>query len=485
MTTLSAQPLGAALADAVTPRTSPILTRRRAWERRYGMRLRITDAAVVLLVTQLAAIPRLGPGDDGSAAQRHGIALVVAAAWIAALAMCGTRASRVTGSGTLEYRLVVRATLFAFGMAAILFALAGQTALHEQVAIALPLGLLSLTLGRRAWRRWLLARRQDGDYVSRALVVGLPLDITRVVASLGSEGASGYLVIGSAVLDERPGRPSTADEVAQTARGLGADAIIVASRPSTDPDFVKRLGWRLEGTAAELVLANGLTDVAGPRLSLHQVEGLPLMRVTIPTYDGAMQAVKRAFDVAVAALALVFIGVAFPFIALAIRLDSPGPVLFGQERIGQGGRPFRIWKFRTMRVGAESELARLVAVNEGAGPLFKLRSDPRVTRVGSFLRRTSLDELPQFWNVLVGDMSVVGPRPPLPSEVGAYEREVFRRLYVKPGITGPWQVSGRSDLTWEQSVRLDLHYVENWSIVSDLIIMWRTARVMVRPSGAY
>lgn len=197
------------------------------------------------------------------------------------------------------------------------------------------------------------------------------------------------------------------------------------------------------------------------------------------------EAAKRALDIVVALCGLTIVAFLLPIIALAITLDSPGPVLFRQQRLGRDGRPFRIVKFRSMFLDAEDELAALVSANQADGPLFKLHRDPRVTRVGRFLRRYSIDELPQFWNVLVGDMSVVGPRPPLPVEAQTYDGIVVRRLAVKPGITGPWQVSGRSDLSWEQSVRLDLHYVDNWSIQTDVIYIARTVAVIVSPKGAY
>lgn len=194
---------------------------------------------------------------------------------------------------------------------------------------------------------------------------------------------------------------------------------------------------------------------------------------------------KRTLDVIVALCGLTVVAFVLPVIALAITLDSPGPVLFRQQRIGRDGRSFWIVKFRSMSPDAESKLAALVSANQASGPLFKLRNDPRVTRVGRILRRFSIDELPQFWNVLVGDMSVVGPRPPLPIEAQSYDGVVIRRLAVKPGITGPWQVSGRSDLTWEQSIRLDLHYVDNWSIQTDVIYIARTVAAIISPKGAY
>jgi lipopolysaccharide/colanic/teichoic acid biosynthesis glycosyltransferase len=193
----------------------------------------------------------------------------------------------------------------------------------------------------------------------------------------------------------------------------------------------------------------------------------------------------RALDVAVAVAALIPIAIIYPALALLIKLDSRGPVLFFQERVGRDGIPFKMVKFRSMSTDAEQRLSALKEQNEGSGLLFKMRNDPRITRIGRILRKLSLDELPQFWNVLIGDMSVVGPRPPLPVEVAGYDDRVFRRLYLKPGITGLWQVSGRSDLPWDESVRLDLRYVENWSVMNDLHIMWRTARAMAQPSGAY
>jgi exopolysaccharide biosynthesis polyprenyl glycosylphosphotransferase len=195
--------------------------------------------------------------------------------------------------------------------------------------------------------------------------------------------------------------------------------------------------------------------------------------------------VKGGVDRAAAALALLSLMPVLLLIALAVRLDSPGPVLYRQERIGVNGRGFTILKFRSMSVDADCLLAELLYRNEGGGLLFKMRRDPRVTRVGRWLRRFSLDELPQLFNVLGGSMSLVGPRPPLPAEVERYDSSVSRRLLVKPGLTGLWQISGRSDLSWEEAVRLDLRYVENWSLALDALILVKTVRAVVSSSGAY
>ncbi|UJP08874.1 sugar transferase [Microbacterium sp. KUDC0406] len=406
-----------------------------------------------------------------------------------------TRQAALFRTSVSEYRSVAHATGLAFGILAIIAVVLRLPDMQLTIIVALPVGLFGLLLTRWTWRRWMVGQRHLGRFTSRALVVGNRGDVEYVLNRLHPVGSSGYQVLGATLLDANArdlevggtrfpvlGNVNT---VAEVAAQLHADTIVVASRPEGDPDFVRRLSWQLEGTAAELVLSNPLTDVAGPRMSFSPVDGLPLIQVEIPTYEGGRHALKRALDIVVSSIALIPIALITPVLAVLIKVDNPGPAFFFQERVGRDGRTFKMIKFRSMRTDAEQQLAALKAQNEGSGLLFKMKDDPRVTRVGKVLRKLSLDELPQFWNVLSGDMSVVGPRPPLPSEVTAYDGTVFRRLYIKPGITGPWQVSGRSDLSWEESVRLDLRYVENWSVMSDLQIMWRTAKVMVQPSGAY
>jgi len=233
------------------------------------------------------------------------------------------------------------------------------------------------------------------------------------------------------------------------------------------------------------VVAPALMEVTGPRLHVAPVYGLTLLRVSQPTFKGARWVLKGVFDRVAACLALLVLAPLLIGVALAIKWEDGGPVLFRQQRVGKAGRLFPMLKFRSMVCDAESRRAELEAANEGAGPLFKLRVDPRVTRVGAVLRRYSLDELPQLINVVAGDMSVVGPRPPLSVEVELYGVDARRRLLVKPGLTGLWQVSGRSDLSWEETVRLDLRYVENWSFAMDMVIIWKTAGAVLRGNGAY
>ena len=478
---------------AIAPRVSATLERRRQWERRYRMRLRITDAVVILFAVGVTAAIQMVVGAAGEEALRDGILL--GALWYLTLSALHTRDAALFRASAAEYRSVAHASGLAFGMIAMIGVLLAWQHLQFVLLVGLPVGLLALLITRWAWRNWLGAQRVHGRFTSRTLVVGDKDDVEYVVRTLHPIGASGYQVVGATLLDgnardvEIDGARfpvlGNVNTVASVATELGADTIIVASRPDGDPEFIKKLSWQLEGTASELVLSSRLTDVAGPRISFAPVEGLPLIQVQIPAYEGGRHLLKRALDVTVATLALIPIGLVSLVLVPLIKLDSPGPALFFQDRVGRDGRRFKIVKFRSMKTDAEQQLAALKEQNEGAGLLFKMKDDPRVTRVGRVLRKLSLDELPQFWNVLTGDMSVVGPRPPLPSEVTAYDGTVFRRLYIKPGITGLWQVSGRSDLSWDESVRLDLRYVENWSVMNDLQIMWRTAKVMVRPSGAY
>ena len=275
------------------------------------------------------------------------------------------------------------------------------------------------------------------------------------------------------------------DDLVAVVKRLDADTVAVASSSLTDGEALRRMSWDLETTGATLVVSPGLVEVGGPRLAVRPVGGLPLLHLEHPRFTGVRRLIKEVYDPVVAFVALLVLSPLLIGIAIAIKLDSRGPVLFRQVRVGEMGRPFTILKFRTMVPDAEQRRHEIEHLDIGAGPLFKVHSDPRVTRVGSWLRRTSLDELPQLINVVSGRMSLVGPRPHLPAELEVLGKDVARRLFVKPGLTGLWQVSGRSDLDWEQSVRLDLRYVENWTLTWDIYIMWKTVKVMVRKSGAY
>jgi exopolysaccharide biosynthesis polyprenyl glycosylphosphotransferase len=360
------------------------------------------------------------------------------------------------------------------------------------VAIAFPLGTALLFLARWWSRQWLTRlRTTKDDWSHRVLVLGDAGHVDHLVQELKRSPGAGYAVVGVCLPSGGP-ETQVADvpvvgslaTVISAIDALRADTIAVTATPGITAPVLRRLAWELEDRDVDMILAPALTDVAGPRIHVQPVAGLPLLHVAQPEFSGPRRLVKNTFDAGVAAVAVVVLSPVLLAVAVAVKLTDRGPVLFRQIRVGRTGEEFNAYKFRSMVVDAERRLPELRGPNEGAG-LFKMRDDPRVTRIGRFLRRYSLDELPQLFNVLKGQMSLVGPRPPLPAEVAQYPNEMRRRLLVKPGITGLWQVSGRSDLSWDESVRFDLYYVENWSLTSDLIILWRTVRAVFRGTGAY
>ncbi|MFF2371809.1 sugar transferase [Agromyces sp. NPDC058110] len=465
----------------------------------YRDRLRFTDSLAIAGSVLAAVWVRLLVEGQAVMAeptlQYFGVPVLIALTWMIALTVFRTRDVLLMGAGALEYKRVANATAAAFGILAFVLLLVGADAPRWYFLVALPAGGVSLLLTRWLWRRWLLAQRRRGRYLSRAIVIGSLADVVYVVRQVERNAAAGYEVVGI-ISDDAPTASLELGarelpvlgglaEAAPAATSARADAVIVTGDLGDDGDRLRRLGWDLEGTNAELVLSSRLTDVAGPRIHFRPVEGLPLLHVEIPAFDGVRHVAKRGFDILFAGAALLLIAPLVLVIAIAIRLEDGGPVFFRQTRCGRDGRTFDMLKFRSMCIDAEDRLAELQAHNEGAGLLFKLRDDPRVTRIGRLLRAHSLDELPQFWNILIGEMSVVGPRPPLQVEAAAYDGVVSRRLMIKPGLTGLWQISGRSDLDWEESVRLDLYYVENWSMTGDLMIIWRTVRSVVKADGAY
>jgi exopolysaccharide biosynthesis polyprenyl glycosylphosphotransferase len=361
------------------------------------------------------------------------------------------------------------------------------------IAIVIPVGAVLQMLARYAVRRAVHHRRARGEWTSTILAVGTSESVRHLVEATRRNPLAGLVVVGACVEDAEPnsmlarGVPVLGDvnRAADVAADIGADVVAVAGS-GLGPQRIRQLGWQLEGTGRNMVMAPGLTEVAGPRVHVTPVEGLPLMWVDQPQFTGPARLAKRALDIALSSLLLV---VAAPFlilIGLLVRLTSPGPALYKSKRAGMNGRLITVYKFRSMYVDAEARRAELVERNEvPGGVLFKMRADPRVTPFGRILRKLSMDELPQLLNVLGGSMSLVGPRPPLPDEVERYHSHVHRRLLVKPGMTGLWQVSGRSDLSWDEAVRLDLYYVENWSLGFDLAIILRTIWAVLRSRGAY
>ncbi len=470
---------------------------RPSWSARYRAQL-VTCDVLVVVASAIWALPLslLLVGESTPPTATVIPAIVVAAAvWIAALALFHTRDERLFAVGADEYKRMIGASTTAVGVIGLIFLSLDMTAPRAYLLATCILGIPLLLLGRWEWRRWLNLERRAGRELPRAVVVGDVVEVNEVIRRMSAKPAV-YAVAGVAL--DAPGQRATtlpgdptipvvgaSAEVVAAARRVDAQAVIVAGATSGGCDFVRQLSWQLEGTTIELVLATRLTEIAGPRIHVQIIDDLPLMHVDIPRFEGGKHLAKRALDIFGSSVGLVLLAPLLLAIAIAVHIDGPGGAIFAQERIGRGGRRFTMLKFRSMTVTAERDLAALLDRDEGNGIQFKLRNDPRVTAVGRVLRKYSLDELPQLWNVLVGDMSLVGPRPPLPCEVDGYDAHVRRRLYLKPGLTGPWQVSGRSDLDWEESVRLDLHYIENWSLIGDLMLLWRTVHVVLHPVGAY
>jgi exopolysaccharide biosynthesis polyprenyl glycosylphosphotransferase len=461
------------------------------WRWRWGARLVAVDTGCVAVALIVAFLVRFGAQARAGGLPYPLVAALIGVAWLAALAAADAYRVRCLGTGAEEYKRVAAGTFWAWGVTAV-GCYAGKVMVARGfVVVAAPLGLVLLLAGRALLRGWLRAARTAGRARHRVLVVGDRHAAVLLARQLRREPAAGLDVIGACVpgpYDRRAigGVPVLGPlvDVPATARACGADTVAIAASSAVPAEAVRRIAWGLEGTGVDLVVAPSVADVAGPRISVRPVSGLPLLHVDQPEFTGAKRIVKAVGDRVLAAVALLALGPALLLIAAAVRVSSRGPALFRQTRIGKAGTEFQLYKFRTMRVQAEGQSADLAARNESDGLLFKIHDDPRVTRLGRLLRRTSIDELPQLLNVLAGDMALVGPRP-LPVKDTDFTGDVRRRLLVRPGITGLWQVTGRSRLGWEDAVRLDLYYVENWSISLDLAILLRTVVAVARGTGAY
>ena len=463
------------------------------WPAAYRVRLVIGDLAVGVLASTTALLVRFG-AVPSSAVVVAGVP-ATALAWVLAVRILSGYQSRHLGQGAEEYRAVVWAGLVLLGAAGLTSFAFKMEVSRGYVFLTVPLVVLFALLLRKGLRRWLIRQRSIGNYRQRTIVVGSLASATELIKELRRSPSQSFELAGACVTgaggDDRTaidGVPVVGNprDVVLAVDFSDADIVAVSGHPGLSGRDLRELAWELEERHVDLVISPGIFEVAGPRLSIRAEAGVSLLHVERPVRTGSALLVKRAQDLALAAV-LTLLAVPFLLlVAFAIRLDSKGPVLFRQTRIGQSGQEFRIFKFRTMAVDAEARLSALVDQGHDLNEvLFKSRTDPRITRVGRWLRRFSVDEVPQLFNVLRGEMSLVGPRPGLAAEVDQYEPDALRRLRVRPGMTGLWQVSGRSTLDWEQTVRLDLWYVDNWSTTLDLQILARTARAVIGGSGAY
>lgn len=464
------------------------------------MRLRVIDAGVVIWAVAGAFVVRFGFA--GSPENRDGeyvfLSLALIVAWWLMLGLWGSREARILGAGSEEYKRVIAASGWLFGFVAVISYATRIDTARGYVGLAFPAGVIGLLAARWLMRQHLAIDRKKGHSSSNVLIIGTLSSAVHLVRSLRTQPAAGYLPVAvhvpSAEVSEGCGIdlgiPMTAIErgvesVLRAIESAGIDAVAISSDAPLSPTDLRQLGWELAARDVGMILAPALTDVAGPRIHTQPVAGLPLIHVSTPKLTGGKKVAKRTFDIVIAGALTVLMLPMFVLIAALVRTTSPGPVFYVQERIGLGGTSFRMLKFRSMKVNADVELQRLLADQGSAHkPLFKVDNDPRITPVGRMLRKYSLDELPQLLNVIGGTMSLVGPRPQRESEVALYDRAAHRRLYVSPGMSGLWQVSGRSNLSWEESIRLDLYYVENWSLMGDVVILVKTFKAVFASTGA-
>lgn len=485
-----AAPLPFDVAATAEPRTRlPVAS----WTRRYVCQLVLTDALVAAIAVTIGWLIKFGV-PNGTATYGYvawGAAII--AAWLVCLHAADAYEIRRISTGTREHQRVLRASLNLAAFIAIAGYLTRIVIARTFLAVVIPLGLVLMIVARYLGRQSVHRRRRAGDWTSTILAVGTSESVRHLVEVTARNPETGLVVVGACVEDSPVGEqimlgvPVVGDvgHVAELADQFGVDIVAVAGS-GLGPRRIRELGWALEGTGRNMVMAPGLTEVAGPRVHVSPVENLPLMWVDQPQFTGLRLVIKRMLDLVGAGLVLALASPLLLLIALAVKASSRGPVFYRSLRMGKDGTAIRVVKFRSMYADAEERRETLLELNEfQGGMLFKIRRDPRVTSVGRVLRKFSLDELPQLCNVLGGSMSLVGPRPPFPSEVERYQAHAHRRLLVKPGMTGLWQVSGRSDLTWDESVRLDLYYVENWSLGLDLAIIARTVWAVLRSRGAY
>ncbi|GAA1520081.1 sugar transferase [Nocardioides humi] len=456
------------------------------------------DVAIIALVGTLALLGR----ERLSIFTRHSsvheqlgvVGPLSIAAWLLVTALMGGYRRDLLGSGAEEFKRVFQACIVTAGLVGVGCYLAKYQLARGFFVLAFTLGPILLLAGRWYARRLLHALRQRGRLQVRVLVAGSPEGVDEMTAALRRESWLGYSVIGSVLPSDRDvaeetrgGIPvlGTIDHLTSVADEQRADLVVFASGSIPDPTHMKESIWALEDQNVDVALAPHLDDISHERIRIRPVGGVPLIQVDSPTWADAGTLGKRSFDVIGALLLLVLLVPILLVATAAIWLHDRGPILFRHGRVGRNGEPFECLKLRTMRVDAERMIGRLQEQTGRNALLFKMKDDPRVTRPGRWLRRFSIDELPQLVNVLRGEMSLVGPRPQVDREVALYDGPMSRRLLVRPGMTGLWQVSGRNNLDAGEAMRLDLYYVDNWSMLQDLNILVRTLRAVVSSDGAY
>ena len=468
-----------------------------AAKRSSGWRIKVSVVGVDVLAVALAMLfayvlteSVLGASRNGPFASNATLGLFSLPIWLICIARCGLYRLKNVTDRLSEFRRIVRATLCSLLATASLGFALKIDASRGWLALLFCTAVIALTTGRGIVRSTLATRRRRGELLRSVLVVGGNAEALALAETLTGDPAHGYRVLG--FLSDHPLADPVAGlsilgsvgETLDVALESGASCVMIASS-AVDPAIANRLVRRLGDVGIHVELSLTLRDVATRRLTMRPIGRHPILHLEPARRSGSPVAAKRCFDVVFAAVILLC---ATPIVLVAmasIRVDSRGPALFRQRRVGKDGKPFSVLKLRTMVQGAEALLPQLLAANEADGPLFKMRNDPRTTRIGRVLRKFSIDEIPQLWNVLRGEMSLVGPRPALPSEMERWHADLRGRLRVKPGITGVWQVSGRSNSSFDEYATLDLYYIDNWSFSADLAILLRTIPVVMMNRGAY
>ena len=467
-----------------------------AWMGAYLRRAALLDALCAILGGLVAFGVRFGFNFHVSTvpAAYLDFTLALPLLWLGAVALAGGYDPRFIGVGLDEFRKVLYAAVSLIAAVAIASYATKVDVAHWSEVVVLPFVAALDLIARFLLRKQLHKRRRNGEFMRRTVAVGPAVPVADLVTQLHRDTYYGLSVVAACVPGAQPpdalavaGVPvfGGLDSVPSAVSHFDADTVAVLASPEMDGTRLRELAWDLEETGTDLWVSSALLDVAGPRTTIHPVAGLPLLHVDHAELAGGKRVLKGILDRVAAATALILLAPLLILIAVTIRLSDHGPALFTQLRVGKDGRTFKIYKFRTMVVDAEKRKAQLLEANDLDGILFKLRTDPRITAVGAHLRRWSFDELPQLVNVLLGDMSLVGPRPALPAEVTEHGDRMRRKLAVKPGLTGLWQVNGRSDLSWDEAERLDIRYIENWSLALDLQILLKTISALFRRSGAY
>ena len=456
----------------------------------------VLDAVIVFSATVLAALgrERLSMFAPGTVAEHLGwLWPMLIVTWLGAIALAGGYRASVFGAGPDEYKRVGQASLLTAGSLGVSCYLVEFQLSRGFFFLAFAIGIPSLVMGRFLLRRAIHKARAHGSLLNRVLIAGSASHIDEIAGVLSREKWLGYQVVGaltppaSTAIETPAGVPvlGSTEDINWSVAASGANVLFFAGGAVGSAQELRRIAWDLEKKDVQVVVAPSVTDVSHDRVRIRPVGGLPLIHVDAPRATDAVRWGKRLFDIVGSVGLLALFSPVFVVAAAWVKLHDRGPVLFRQTRVGKDGAEFSCLKFRSMVVDAEALLAELHAQHGYESGLFKLKQDPRITKPGAWLRKHSFDELPQLVNVLRGEMSLVGPRPPLPLEVERYERDANRRLNIRPGLTGLWQVSGRSDLSWEETVRLDLYYVDNWSMLQDINILFKTLRAVARPHGAY